>query len=263
MGILNVTPDSFSDGGRYADRSAALERALQMVEEGADIIDIGGESTRPGSLPVEPQAEMDRVLPVIEKLKSKTEALISVDTMKSAVAAAALEAGAHIINDISALGFDERMAETARKYKAGLILMHKKGAPQTMQDNPQYKNILLEVEQYLRRSIRRAAAAGIEPGTIAVDPGIGFGKTVEHNLRLIANTARLKKLKKPVVIGLSRKSFLGKITGRAVNERLAAGLGALAFCFLNGANIFRVHDVKEARDVFSVLNAILEEKQAC
>jgi len=132
-----------------------------------------------------------------------------------------------------------------------------------MQDNPQYKNILLEVEQYLRRSIRRAAAAGIEPGTIAVDPGIGFGKTVEHNLRLIANTARLKKLKKPVVIGLSRKSFLGKITGRAVNERLAAGLGALAFCFLNGANIFRVHDVKEARDVFSVLNAILEEKQAC
>lgn len=263
MGVLNVTPDSFSDGGRYAAPAAAVARALQMVAEGADIIDVGGESTRPGSLPVEAGLEIDRVLPVIEQLKSKTGALISVDTRKSSVAEAALAAGAHVINDISALEADEGMAATARKYKAGLILMHMQGDPRNMQADPRYGNVVREVRDYLRGRIRAAAVGGIESGTIAVDPGIGFGKTVEHNLRLIALIGKLKVLKKPVVIGLSRKSFLGKITGRAVNERLAASLAALAWCVLNGVSVIRAHAVRESRDVLSVLNAILKEKREC
>jgi dihydropteroate synthase len=260
MGILNVTPDSFSDGGRYADKDKAVERARQMIAEGADIIDVGGESSRPGSLPVDAELEIRRVLPVIEELQSKTGVLISIDTRKSAVAEAALKAGAHIVNDISALESDKRMPETARRYKAGVILMHKKGEPRDMQENPRYDDVVNEVGGYLKERMDILALGGMAPEAMAVDPGLGFGKTAEHNLQLIAHIEKLGECGRPVLIGLSRKRFLAQITGRAVNERLAAGLGALAYCFLNGANILRVHDVKESRDVFSVLKTILRER---
>lgn len=260
MGILNVTPDSFSDGGRYADKDRAVERALQMAAEGADIIDVGGESSRPGSLPVDVETELNRVLPVIEELKSRTDTLISVDTQKSAVAEAALKAGAHIVNDISALESDKRMPETARRYKAGLILMHKKGEPRDMQENPRYDDVVAEVGGYLKERINFLSREGIVLEAMAVDPGLGFGKTAEHNVKLVAHIEKLGDCGRPVVIGLSRKRFLGQITGRNVNERLAAGLGALAYCFLNGANILRVHDVKESHDIFSVLKTILRER---
>lgn len=261
MGILNVTPDSFSDGGRYADTDKAVERARQMIEEGADIVDIGGESSRPGSRPVDAETEIGRVLPVIEELREKTDVLISVDTKKSVVAEAALKAGAHIINDISALEADRRMPAVAREHGAGLILMHKKGEPHDMQQNPQYANVVAEVGDYLQTRVNQLAGNGIMLETMAVDPGIGFGKTTEHNLRLLADLERLKKCGRPIVIGLSRKNFLGNLTGRAVNERLAAGLGAMAYCLLNGANIMRVHDVKESRDLVLILKAIQGKRQ--
>lgn len=262
MGILNITPDSFSDGGRYAGKDVAIERALQMIEEGADIIDVGGESSRPGSLPVDAETEMSRVMPVIEALKSKTDTLISIDTQKSAVAEAALQAGAHIINDISALESDKRMPETARRYKAGVILMHKKGEPRDMQKNPRYEDVVAEAGAYLQERIDFLSAQGIAPETLAIDPGVGFGKTTDHNVKLIANIEKLEECGRPVVIGLSRKRFLGQITGRAVNERLASSLGALAFCLLHGASVLRVHDVRESRDVFSILKTILRERQS-
>lgn len=260
MGILNVTPDSFSDGGRYADREKAEKRAMQMIEEGADIIDVGGESSRPGSLPVDAQTEMSRILPIVEHLKVNSNVLISVDTRKSVVAEAALKAGAHVINDISALESDKRMPEVARRYRSGLILMHKKGEPQDMQKDPQYSDVVKEVSNYLKERVHSLIETGIIPETMAVDPGIGFGKTAEHNIKLIAHIERLRECGRPVVIGLSRKRFLGQFTGRDVDERLAASLGALAYCLLNGASVIRVHDVKESRDVFSVLNAIGRER---
>lgn len=264
MGVLNVTPDSFSDGGRYADRAKALKRAMQIIEEGADIIDVGGESSRPGSLPVDAETELSRVLPVVEQLKAKTEVLISVDTRKSVVAEAALKAGAHIINDISALVSDRHMVAVARHYKAGLLIMHKKGEPRDMQDDPRYDNVTDEVSGYLRERINFLTKAGIAAEAIAVDPGIGFGKTTEHNVELIAHIEKLKECGRPVVVGLSRKRFLGQLAGRAVNERLAASLGALAYCLLKGAAVARVHDVKESRDVLMVLNAFLSgEKARC
>jgi len=262
MGILNVTPDSFSDGGRYADKNKAVERALQMIEEGADIIDVGGESSRPGSLSVDAGVETGRVLPVIEELKSRTDALISIDTQKSAVAEAALKAGAHIINDISALESDKRMPETARRYKAGVIIMHKKGEPRDMQENPRYDDVVTEVGGYLKGRLDILTGDGMAPEAMAVDPGLGFGKTAEHNVKLIAHIGKLRELGRPVVVGLSRKRFLALITGRAVNERLAASLGALAYCLLNGASVMRMHDVKESRDVFAVLKTILGESVA-
>lgn len=260
MGILNVTPDSFSDGGRYADQKTALARAIQIVEEGADIIDIGGESSRPGALPVEAEIEMDRVLPIIEQLKGKTGCIISIDTQKSVVAEAALKAGAHVINDISALESDRRMVEVARKYNAGLIIMHKKGNPCDMQKNPHYEDVVAEVGDYLRNRANNLNEAGINIESIAIDPGIGFGKTTEHNIQLIAYLGNLADHGRPVVVGISRKSFLGRLTGRAINERSAAGLGASAYCVLNGAGILRVHDVKESRDVLMILRAILKER---
>lgn len=260
MGILNITPDSFSDGGRYLAREKAVARAALMVAEGADIIDVGGESSRPGSLPVDEETELKRVLPVIEQLKAETQVLISVDTRKSAVAQAALKAGAHIINDISALESDQSMVEVARHFQAGLILMHKKGEPRDMQNEPKYENVVNEVSDYLSGRINLLSEMGIVSETIAVDPGIGFGKTTEHNIELMAHIEKIRALSRPVVIGLSRKRFLGQITGRAVDERLASSLGALAYCILKGASVMRVHDVKESRDVREVLNAFLSGK---
>jgi dihydropteroate synthase len=200
--------------------------------------------------------ELRRILPVIERLRSEKDVFISVDTRKSVVAEAALRAGAHIINDISALEDDRGMAETARRYGAGLILMHKKGEPRNMQDDPRYEKVADEVLAYLKERIGVLSAAGIEPARIAVDPGIGFGKSAGHNIELIGRMEKMTACGRPVVMGLSRKSFLGGITGRPVNERLAASLGALAYCVLKGANIMRVHDVKESRDVLKVLNAL-------
>lgn len=263
MGILNVTPDSFSDGGQYADKRKAVARARQMVEEGADIIDVGGESSRPGSRPVAAAVEIRRVVPVVEYLRAKTDILISVDTRKSAVAAAALRAGAHIINDISALTDDPRMPEIVRQAKAGVVLMHKKGQPYDMQAHPAYRDVVAEVAGYLKRRLAALVKAGIGIEALALDPGLGFGKTAEHNFKLLANLGRLKKPGRPLVVGLSRKSFLGKITGRAAPARLAASLGAAAFCLLNGASVLRVHDVKETRDVLLVLKAIGAEKTPC
>ncbi len=262
MGILNVTPDSFSDGGRYADKDKAVEHALQMISDGADIVDVGGESSRPGSRPVDAATELGRVVPVIEELISRTDALISVDTRKSAVAEAALKAGAHIVNDISALEFDARMPETASRYKAGVILMHKKGEPRDMQEDPRYDDVVAEVSAYLKARVDFLAGQGIAPEAIALDPGLGFGKTAGHNVQLLARIEKLVECGRPVVIGLSRKRFLGQITGSAVNERLAASLGALAYCLLNGASVLRVHDVRESRDVFSVLKTISGERRS-
>jgi dihydropteroate synthase len=263
MGILNVTPDSFSDGGRYADKQRAIERAAQIAEEGADIIDVGGESSRPGALPVEDEVELNRVMPVIEYLSAHKKSLISVDTRKSSVAEAAMRAGAQIINDISALESDPRMVEVAHRFQAGLILMHKKGEPLDMQENPRYKDVVSEVSVYLKKRVATLTGQGIERRAMAVDPGIGFGKTVRHNLQLIASIAGLRKSGRPVVVGLSRKSFLGRLTGRPANERLAGGLAAFVYCILNGVNVLRVHDVKESRDALVVLNAIYKARTAC
>jgi len=257
MGILNVTPDSLSDGGRFADAEQAVARALQMVEEGAAIIDVGGESSRPGAGPVDAGTEIKRVLPVIEGLSRKSDVLISVDTRKSAVADAALRAGAHIVNDISALAADAGMPATALRHGAGVILMHKKGEPSDMQEDPRYGDVVAEVGAYLKERIAALREAGLAPESMAIDPGIGFGKTTEHNLKLIAHVAELAELGRPVVMGLSRKSFLGQITRRAVNERLAGSLAGLAYCLINGAKILRVHDVGASRDVCLVLQNII------
>ncbi|MBU2464032.1 MAG: dihydropteroate synthase, partial [Candidatus Edwardsbacteria bacterium] len=211
MGILNLTPDSFSDGGRFNTTDKALVQAIKMIEQGADIIDIGGESTRPGADKVSVEEEIARVVPVIEALAKKSDIPISIDTYKSEVARRSLEAGVSIINDISGLRFDQNMAGVAAEFKAGLVLMHIKGTPEDMQKDPQYDDLLDEIKKYLKDSIKIALEAGVERSAIAIDPGIGFGKTVEHNLSLIKNLTYFKDLDCPIVIGASRKSFIGKL----------------------------------------------------
>ncbi|MBI2441704.1 MAG: dihydropteroate synthase [Lentisphaerae bacterium] len=257
MGILNVTPDSFSDGGRYFRRDEAVARGLQMVQEGADIIDVGGESTRPGAEEVAVADELERVIPVIEALSRREDIVLSIDTMKSAVAERALQGGAHIINDVSALSADERMAAVAREFGAGVILMHKRGQPRTMQVDPVYADVVAEVRDYLGQRLDYAREQGLAARTLAIDPGIGFGKTCAHNVALLANLSALRAYGRPIVVGLSRKAFIGQLTGCAVAERLAGTLGALAFCLGEGAQVLRVHDVKAARDVGQVVSALL------
>ena len=257
MGIVNVTPDSFSDGGLCETTETAVQHALRLVEEGADILDIGGESTRPGSLPVGTQEEIDRVVPVIEALRDKVNIPISIDTSKAAVAQASCEAGAVVINDVTALEGDPRMGEVVAKYQAGLCLMHMKGTPKTMQDAVTYTDAVHEIEQYLSTAIQRASEYGISSDAIMVDPGIGFGKHLNHNLQLIqASGAIAKRLNRPILMGVSRKSFLGKLTGRAVHEREAGTAAALTACILAGAHIVRVHHVAAARDVVAVAQAL-------
>ncbi|MCS6770912.1 MAG: dihydropteroate synthase [Kiritimatiellae bacterium] len=246
MGVLNVTPDSFSDGGRYLDSERAVERGLEIASEGADIIDVGGESSRPGAVPVSAEEELRRVKPVIEELARRTDRLISIDTSKAAVAEAALAAGAHIINDISALRGDARMAALARETGAGVVLMHMQGTPQTMQIDPRYEDVVREVSDFLSERIDAACRAGINWECLAIDPGIGFGKTVEHNVALLAHLSRLTAMGRPVLVGVSRKRFLGALTGRDVHDRLLPSLAALAFSVAQGAHILRVHDVKES-----------------
>jgi len=257
MGILNVTPDSFSDGGRYLDTKTAVEQGLRMAEEGADIIDIGGESTRPGAQKISLDEELKRVLPVIRELASKLKIPISIDTYKSKVAKAAIEAGASIVNDISGLNFDPEMARTVSAYKAGLVLMHIKGTPENMQTDPQYDDLLAEVGSYLKSSIKLAAEAGIKHEMIAIDPGIGFGKTVEHNLSLIKNLEYFKKFNCPLVVGVSRKSFIGKLNNNIpADQRLPGSLAAALLAVQNGASVIRCHDVKETVQALTVYQAV-------
>ena len=261
MGILNVTPDSFSDGGQYFDKSAAVKRAIQMVEDGADIIDIGGESTRPGSQPLAIEEELRRTLPVIEALTKEINAPISIDTYKSEVAKRALDAGAAMVNDISGLRFDPEMPKVVSAYKVPVVIMHIKGTPKDMQKNPVYEALIPEIMDYLRESIRSAKESGIAEDMIIIDPGIGFGKTFEHNLEIIHNLYNFTLLEKPVLVGLSRKAFIGKILGDVpAGKRLEGTAAAIAISIINGANIIRVHDVKEMVKVAKVANTVKRMK---
>jgi dihydropteroate synthase len=247
MGILNVTPDSFYDGGRYASRDRAIERALRMASDGADILDVGGESTRPGALPISAAEEADRVLPVIEAISKRSRAVVSVDTTKAEVARQALAAGATMVNDVSALRFDEAMGETVAAAGAFVILMHMQGAPATMQEDPSYGDVVEEVRAFLAERIRTAQAAGIPTEKVLIDPGIGFGKRLEHNLDLLRNLGRLSELGRPIVCGLSRKSFLGALLDLPAEERLEGTIAANAVAIANGADVIRVHDPREGR----------------
>jgi dihydropteroate synthase len=261
MGILNVTPDSFSDGGLYFDKSSAIERAYQIVEEGADIIDIGGESTRPGSEPISIDEELKRTIPVIESIVKKIEVPISIDTYKSGVAKSALDAGASMVNDISGLRFDPRMSEVVYEYKVPVVIMHIKGTPKDMQVNPVYEALIPEIMDYFRMGITIATRAGIAEDKIIIDPGIGFGKTFDHNLEIINNLQVFTLLEKPILIGPSRKAFIGKILGEVpVTERLEGTAAAVAISIMNGANIIRVHDVKEMVKVAKVADSIKSKK---
>lgn len=262
MGVLNVTPDSFSDGGLYADPARAAERARVMIAEGADLLDVGGESSRPGASPVRADEERRRVRPVIEAVRAFSDLPISVDTRKAAVAQAALEAGADLINDISALTADPEMPDVAARYGAGVILMHMRGTPETMQRDPRYESVVGEVRAYLAARVEDLAARGLARETMAVDPGIGFGKTLEHNLRLLARLEDLAALGRPVVVGVSRKSFLGRLTGREPGERLAGSLAAAAWAAARGARVLRAHDVKETCDLARVVDMLRKETGA-
>src|SRR5215210_2433598 len=226
MGIVNVTPDSFSDGGQFLDTAAAVEHALRLATEGADFLDIGGESTRPGSKPVPLDEELSRVVPVIRRLNARTEVPISVDTTKAEVARRALDAGAAIVNDVTAGRADPAMVEVVREFRAGLVLMHMQGTPETMQQNPTYENVVSEVYAFLEGRVQACVEAGLRADQLAIDPGIGFGKTFEHNMTLLRNLGELASIGRPVVLGVSRKGMLGQITGRPRGERLPASLAA-------------------------------------
>jgi dihydropteroate synthase len=258
MGVLNVTPDSFSDGGKFFKLEDAIRQGIKMSEEGADIIDVGGESTRPGADPVSIQEELSRVIPVISSLFKKIDVPISIDTYKAEVAKQALDAGAQMINDISALRFDPEMKKVASEYKVPINLMHIKGTPQNMQKDPWYEDVIVEITEYLKQSIKIACDAGIDPEKIIIDPGIGFGKRLEDNLNILKNLKKFSILGCPVLIGCSRKSFIGKILDLPLEERLEGSLAALALAVANGANIVRVHDVKESRRVAQLVDAILK-----
>jgi dihydropteroate synthase len=255
MGILNATPDSFSDGGKFQALETAVARGLQMAAEGADIIDIGGESTRPGAQPVSAEEEIRRTIPLIAELQKQPRCLISIDTRKADVARAALAAGADIINDISALA-DPGMAAVAAETGAGLVLMHMLGTPETMQNNPQYADVVSDVRNFLEERIAFAVARGVALEQIALDPGIGFGKMDEHNLALLKGIPVLTALGRPVLIGASRKGFIGRMLGGKPDERLAGSLAVAGFAVLRGAHILRVHDVKESCDAARLVDKL-------
>lgn len=254
MGIVNVTPDSFSDGGLHLQQAAALAHAQQLMDEGADIIDIGGESTRPGALPVSVQEELDRVLPIIEGLRG-APVVLSIDTFKPEVMRAAVAAGAQMVNDINALQ-DSASMEVVAENNVAACLMHKQGNPQTMQLQPHYQNVMIEVGEFLRARIAAAEAAGIQRDRIVIDPGFGFGKSLTHNLALLRELDKLTGLGMPILAGLSRKSMLGTLTGQAVTGRLSASVAAALIAVQRGANIVRVHDVRATVDALKVFNAV-------
>ena len=256
MGILNVTPDSFSDGGRFLDRAAAVAHATRMVDDGADILDVGGESTRPGSTAVSVDEELERVRPVIERLAELHPAIpISIDTRKASVAAESLAAGAAIVNDVSG-GADPEMFDVVRERDAAVVLMHMRGDPATMQEAPRYDDVVGEVHEYLRQRIEAAELAGIDPERIAIDPGIGFGKDLEHNLELMRRVDVLLDLRRPVLVGPSRKRFLGTILDVPEDDRVEGTIGAVVWLVSRGAHVARVHDVKEVVRAVRVADAI-------
>jgi len=256
MGILNVTPDSFYDGGRRLEPDQAVADGTALVEAGADIIDIGGESTRPGAGPVSAEVEQERVIPVLRALRQKVNVPLSIDTYKSEVARAALEAGADMVNDISAFSFDPQMVSLVAGEKIPVVLMHMQGTPRTMQMEPRYDDVVREVKDFLIRQVREAVNHGIEPGKIIIDPGIGFGKTLDHNLALLRGLPELTALGQPLLVGASRKGFIGKILGVEPDERLEGSLAAAVASVLAGANIIRTHDVRETRRVILVADAV-------
>jgi len=245
MGVLNVTPDSFSDGGKYYDVRAAVEHAVRMVEEGADIIDIGAESTRPGAEPVSAEQELRRILPVLEQLVKQVAVPISIDTYKATVAEAALQAGAHIINDISGLRFDPRMKDVVAKYQVPVVIMHIKGEPRNMQQRPYYDDLIGEIYDYLAGSIEMATAAGVGPGQIVIDPGIGFGKRLPDNYEILKRLHEFQGLHSPILVGPSRKSFIGRVLDLPPEQRLEGTIAAVVIAIQNGAHIVRVHDVRQ------------------
>jgi len=257
MGVVNVTPDSFSDGGSFFEQDTAVKHALGLVEEGADIIDVGGESTRPGSSSVPADEEWRRVEPVIRALERETDVPISIDTMKPEVAWKAIEAGAIMVNDVSGLRNKEMVELVVREHVA-VTIMHMLGEPKTMQENPVYQDVVKEVKEYLQSQMQAAIDAGVAKDSIIIDPGIGFGKTVEHNLELINHVSEFAELKRPVMIGASRKSFIGSITRSDVADRLEGSLAAAVMAVVRGAHILRVHDVKQTMRAVKVAEAILK-----
>ena len=258
MGILNITPDSFSDGGEFINHERALTHAHKMVGEGADIIDVGGESTRPGAKPVSLEEELGRVIPLIEKLASQVEVPISIDTTKAGVAKEALKAGAVMINDVSALRFDSEMAPLAAEHGVPVVLMHMRGSPQTMQQHVKYDSLMPEIYSFLNERIAYAESAGIDSAKIVIDPGIGFGKSVpDGNLKIIKHLSLLKDLGKPILVGPSRKAFIGNVLDLGVEEREEGTAAAVALAIRNGAHMVRVHDIKKIKRVVKMVDAIM------
>ena len=258
MGILNVTPDSFSDGGSYVDPAFAVERALKIEAEGAGVLDIGGESTRPGAAPVSAEEEIQRTVPIIRAIRARSDIPISIDTMKAAVAAAAIAEGADIINDVSAFEADPEMIRVAAQSEAGIVLMHMKGSPRTMQEHPEYADVVNEVGAYLKKRADWVEQHGIARDRIVLDPGIGFGKTGEHNLELLRKLPAFSDPAYPILVGASRKRFIGHLTGRKnPAERVAGSLGVAAWSALKGAHILRVHDVLDTCDLCRIMDTLL------
>jgi len=258
MGVLNVTPDSFSDGGRFLDPRAAVAHGERLAAEGADLIDVGGESTRPGSDPVPADEELRRVLPVLEVLAERVETPLSIDTCKSAVAEAALGAGATFVNDVSALRRDPAVAALVAEAGADICLVHMQGEPKSMQDDPRYEDVVSEVRSFLEERLDFAVGEGISEEQVWLDPGIGFGKTLEHNLALLDRLEEIAAVGRPVVVGASRKRFIGALTGRPESQRLAGSLAAAVLAFERGASMLRVHDVGATRDALAVASATVE-----
>ncbi len=260
MGVLNVTPDSFSDGGKFFTIEKAIEHGLAMVADGAHIIDVGGESTRPGAAPVAVEEEARRVVPVIKELQAKIDVVISIDTSKAQVARAAIAAGASIVNDVTGGRSDKEMMPLVAEAEAAFIIMHMQGNPRTMQADPRYVDVVSEVADFFRQQYGRAIEWGIDPMAIAFDPGIGFGKTLEHNLELLAQLERIRVHERPLVVGVSRKSFLAKLTGSSeINDRVAPAAALTSLLRTRGADVFRVHDVKENVNALRVTEAILQK----
>lgn len=257
MGVLNVTPDSFSDGGLYYSKKNAVEKGLQLIEEGADILDIGGESSRPGADPISLEEEKRRILPVISEIRKHTDAFISVDTTKSEVLKSALDEGADILNDISGMRFDAKMPELASEKDIPVIIMHMKGNPKNMQKDPIYKNVIQEIKFFLKQRINTALKAGIKRNRIIIDPGIGFGKRLEDNLRIIRELGSLNELNLPILIGLSRKSFIGNLLNVSPEKRIEGTIVSSLICILQGAHIIRVHDVAALKKAVTVAEAIM------
>ena len=260
MGIVNTTPDSFADGGRFPDTDSAADHALRLADEGAEIIDIGGESTRPGSDPVSAEEELRRVVPVIERLAKRGDVVLSIDTQKPAVARAALDAGASVVNDVAANRESPEMWQVVAEARAGYVCMHMQGTPQTMQAKPCYDDVLREVGSFFAERLARLAEHGVSGGQVALDPGIGFGKELEHNMKLLSGLNQFSVAQRPLLVGVSRKSFIGKLLGTPLEERLPASLACAGWSVIEGAHIVRVHDVAETVQAVRMAEALSDNR---